>query len=290
MHTTRQFAEFVHQINFADVGKEVIEKAKLSFIDTIGCCIGGYGTDIAKILLNVFGPMGGKEESTVLGGGEKFPCMHAAFVNANLSMILDLDDVWHLGSIGIAHPAQSTIPTALAVGEKVGASTKDIITAAIVGYEMDVRFAKAIEPRQDSVYSYGTHQALGATITAAKLLELNQEEICHALGIAAAHAPVPSTMDMWCFKAEQRPASWVRDAAGGCALVGVQSALLAKEGFRGCPRVLDKEVGFWKLAGSDHYEEEEIIKNLGNNYAIETPTLKLYPSCFFNHGALEGVR
>ena len=87
---TNNLAEFANSIKFEDLPKEVVEKVKLIFLDSIGCALGSYITDRSKIALEFALKSGGNPQASIIGGF-KTSCGLAAFVNGELINSLDFD-------------------------------------------------------------------------------------------------------------------------------------------------------------------------------------------------------
>ena len=118
----------------------------------------------------------------------------AAFANACAGNALDIDDdaIFTRG-----HPGAQLIPTVLAVGEKLGASGREVLEALVVGYEIAIpgrallaRLPHGLPGRR----LMGFHGMRGRGGPPARL---DAEQIGHALGIAEYHAPnVPMMRDI----------------------------------------------------------------------------------------------
>jgi 2-methylcitrate dehydratase PrpD len=81
-------------------------------------------------------------------------------------------------------------------------------------------------------------------------------------------------------------------AAGNACCNGVVAALLAREGFIANPDIIETKNGFYDmLVGRDHYDAERMAESLGDPFYMESPGigLKMYPSCYHTHRALDGV-
>jgi len=139
---TKRLADFYSGVDYSDLSKEVTDWAKWYILDHIGCILGGQQTPMGKILTELGRDLGGKDEATVLGSKEKTSAPMAAFINAKLGNALDYDDVlynlWHIGVIPVA--------SALAMGEKVGASGKEVILGVVSGYDTCARLGLATVP------------------------------------------------------------------------------------------------------------------------------------------------
>src|SRR5215216_7702164 len=84
-------------------------------------------------------------------------------------------------------PSLPVLEAASAAAELVGASGRDLLTAYVAGVEVACRTADASNPRHynSGFHSTGTFGAIGAAVAAGRLVGLTQEQIRHALGIAA---------------------------------------------------------------------------------------------------------
>lgn len=283
---TEELAYYISGIKYTNFSDSVINIAKLAIMDTIGAGMAACCTDVGKLYLKT------KTQTdngccSILGEGTKTSLMEACFINASLCQVLDFDDTYEINSYAISHPGPAVIPAALSVGEKVNCSGKELIKSIILGYEVVIRVAKAIEPRKDEFWGFANTQIMGATTAAGVLLGLNEKELVMAIGIAAACSPVANTNMMWSL--EKRPISWVKDGVGFVASTGVMSALLAKNGFVGSRRGLDKEDKYYLLCGSENYNEREIVKNFGKKYEIENLSFKPYPTCRFMQSTLDAI-
>jgi len=139
---TQTLAEFVMNTNFDDIPRPVIKVAKELVLDSLACMIGAGKFSPARVVTKIFEELQGVEESTIWSSGKKAPCLHATYVNAYLANLLDYDDNY----IGVGHPGATIVPPALAVAERTGASGQDFLTAVVLGYEVSIRIALAMEP------------------------------------------------------------------------------------------------------------------------------------------------
>jgi len=283
-------ADYIVKTSFDDLPEKVISRSKVCILDNLGCMLGGYRTKTGKIVANLARETGGgKQESTVIGSGDKVSCVCAAFANSMMANALDFDDTYAAGSPPIIHPASTTVPPAIAVGERVKATGKDVITSVVLGYEVSIRIGAAIFPspeRMSYVMGLSTFQTFGAVTAASKLLSLSREQVLNALGIAGATAPVSSVM-----KTTLNPmgASMVKNNYGWASQNGVTAALLAKMGFNGPKDILDGNRGFWIMAGSDRCNFDKLVEKLGEKYELMNVGFKPYPSCRLTHQAIDAT-
>ena len=132
-------SKFAVRLNFEDLSREVVHKTKQIVLDTLGCALGGYLSEPNRITRSVLRDLGGKPESSIIGSGEKTSSPNAALANCVMVRYLDFNDVYF--NMGSCHPSEN-IPTALAVGEREHSSGKEVLTAIVIGFEVQQRFGR----------------------------------------------------------------------------------------------------------------------------------------------------
>lgn len=280
---TQLIAEYLVKTSFDDLPDQVISQVKKCITDSLGCGFGGYRTEIGKIVTEISGYIGGKPQSTVIGSGDKTSSVMAAFSNSTMSNALDIDDTF------LGHPGATSVHPAIAVGEMMKSSGRDLITAISAGYEITMRLADSLLPSPERIWEVrgiGTFQTFGAAAVTCKLLNLEKEKVLNALGIAGANAPVPSVA-----KTVHTPlgVTMVKNNFGVASAVGVLAGLLAQRGFTGPKDILDGDRGFWRMYGSDRCDFRRMTEKLGEEYEIMNVEFKRYPACRGFHSALDAA-
>jgi len=287
---TDKLVRYTHSTSYEQLPAEVVEKAKIHILDSIGCALGGSCSAIGRSVLKTFKAMGGEPEASLIGGGMKVPAIHAAFVNGTNANALDFDDTYLSDAIG--HPGSSTIPAALAVAEWKKANGRDLINAVVTAYEVGNRIGLAIQPskeRLQKVWGFGTWQTFCAAIAAAKVMNLDADQLFNAFGVAGATAPLPCTQK-WGWDLDERPIHWVKEPTGWPCWTGTLAVILAANGFIGNHYILDGENGFWIMAGSDRCDYQKMTDGLGQDYLIlDDMSFKPYSCCRWQHAALDCI-
>jgi len=85
------------------------------------------------------------------------------------------------------HPSAPILSAALALAEERRASGADLLTAFVVGVEIEAKLGRAVNPAHYEVgwHATGSVGAFGAAVAAGKLLGLDETRMCHAIGLAA---------------------------------------------------------------------------------------------------------
>lgn len=281
-HATARLAAFLAETRFSDLPSHVVESARRCLRDSVACMIGGSATEPAGRMFNIYADMGGNPEATLFPSGPRVPILNAVAANAYASNILDFDDTLN------GHPGACVIPTALAMGEKLGASGVEVLRAIVLGYEAETRIGDAIKPtpeRWSQVSGSATFLSLGSAVAGASLLKLDRVGMASALGLAAASAPVPYIRKFGFTESE--PLNWLKNNYGWAAKAGLYGALLADRGFVGSQTILDGPFGFWVMAGSDRCDWTTLTAGLGEDYRINQSSFKPYPCCRYMHGILD---
>ncbi len=163
-------------------------------------------------------------------------------VNAAASHVVEQDDV-HNGSV--FHPATVIFPPVLAVAEAEGKSGRDILTAAIAGYEVGIRIGEFLGRSHYQVFhTTGTAGTLAAAIAVGKLLGLDATALNHALGSAGTQAA-----GLWEFLRDAADSKQLHTAKA--ASDGLMAAYLARDGFKGATRILEGKQGLAAGMSSD---------------------------------------
>ncbi len=282
LNTTQQLASFVEQTEYNHLPEDVISKAKDAILDTIGVTLAGVNTQAGKIILRYAKTLGGTEQASVLGGGFQTSSPLAALVNGTFSHSYDYDDDnWAM----MGHPSAPILAAILAIGEEKGVAGKALLTAYAVGYEVEAKLGKGMNPAH---YGLGWHPTstlgiMGATAATAKLLQLSSKQIALALGIAASQASGLRQN----FGTMTKPLH-----VGHAAMAGVQAAVLAQMGLTANDSILEAPLGFAKLyTQDDDFQLEAITNSLGKPYEIiaSGSFIKKYPCCAFSHRAIDAL-
>ena len=278
MSVTRKVAQFIINMRFERLPKDVVEQAKKCFLDWLGVALGGSTYPIADILVDFVRERHGPGQSSIIGRDAKGDMLNVALANGAISHVLDFDDT-HLGSL--CHVSSPIIPAVLSLAEYHHLSGKDCMTAFVSGFETSAALGLAMGPDH---YRAGWHATstlghLGATAAAGKLSGLNEKQMRNALGIGATQAGgLQAVFGTMC-----KPFH-----PGKAAMDGILSAILAKKGFDSAENIFEDKGGFFEVF-SRQVELAPIEKGLGNRYQILMNTFKPYASCLLTHPAINAA-
>ncbi|MDI7259141.1 MAG: MmgE/PrpD family protein [Thermodesulfobacteriota bacterium] len=279
----KKIAEFVGSLSYEDLPREVIVKTKECTRDHVGCILGAYPLQEAKMIAEWARDLGDRPESTILGFGYKTSCRNAALANGYLSEVLEMQD--GLTSANM-HPASCVQPAALALAECLKKGPKEFITAVVAGYEVGNRVAESLPAEKSTgTMKTGTAGTFASAAAAGKLLGLNVPQLINALGIAGFLLPLSTRENVW--GTTIKPAH-----PGQASMVGIESALLAQKGFTGCQEIFmgtpPRHLGFCNVISQDPLYEK-LIEGLGEKYTIMDVYYKPYSACRLSHSAVEAA-
>jgi len=277
---SEQIAKLSVDLRYDDLPEEARRKATNLILDLLGSMIGSKEIESSRIAAELALELDGPKESTIIGHNRKVAAPHAAFANAIQGYAFDFTDDHNQSN---SHSSAATVPVSLALGEKLGASGKEVVEAVALGNEMVCRLGSAFLGK---TYYQGFHPTstcgtFGATVSAAKLLKLDVEQTVHSLGIAGSQV---GGLMAWNTSGSYTK----RLQAGHPALVGIMSAMMAQKGFNGPPAIFEGEDGFLQAYSYNReYDTNWITDGLGETWAFVKTSIKVYPCCRYSAGHLD---
>ena len=243
MTVTKTIVQKVVSERFEDLPSETVDRVKAFALDELACGFLGYYETSRRgaALLNYARAAGGTPEATIIGDGLKVSSGVAAGVNAQLAYEPDYNET----GPGGGHGYTLYFHTGMAVGERVGASGKDLITAIALSYEIASHFDASIKP--ESVDQLGFRQdrrqtAVGCAICAARLMGLGEQQTARAIGISWLLAPSASG---YMLRGIHKDGNYYRMLGTNAMILvapfGVQAALLAEFGYEGPEDIVDHD-------------------------------------------------
>lgn len=280
-YTQRQ-ARFAHDLDFGDIPPEVVAKEKIHVLDSIGVAYASLGLDYAEAIRGMVSDWGGKKASVVWGSEDVLPETSAAMVNASLIHGHDFDDT-HTRSI--IHVSATAVPTSFAVGEAVGASGKEVLAASILSVEIATRVGLVAPGRfhERGYHPTGLCGIFGATVAAAKLYHLSEQEMANALGIAGSQASAIQEF--------LNVGGWVkRFHPGWASHAAIVAAQMSGRGFTGPMTVYEGKFGFFRThLGDTEVDFPQLVNRLGEKWEFLETSLKPYPCCNFNQAFMDSA-
>jgi 2-methylcitrate dehydratase PrpD len=227
---------------------------------------------------NQMGPSDGPSEDLVQRS--KTTPYFAAMVNAASAHVAEQDDV-HNGAV--FHPGAVVFPPALAVAQAIGASGKAFITACVAGYEVGIRVGEFLGRSHYKIFhTTATAGNLAAATAVGRLLNLNADQMLHAIGSAGTTAA-----GLWEFLRDAADAKQLHTAHAVTA--GMQAAYLAQAGFTGAQRILEGAQGMGAGMSQDA-DASKLVDRLGVRWALIETSFKFHASCRHTHPAADALQ
>ena len=276
---TKTLAEFASNIHYQDIPREVIERMKTSFLDSVGCCLFGATLPWTQRVQAMIEEEGARPVASIFGSGHKTSVAGAVLVNATAGHAFELDDI-HKESI--VHAGSIATPVVVALAEQAGgASGKTLLTAMTTGYEIGTRVGNAATMGLffRGFHPQGASGVFVAAASAARMLNLSPSRMQHALGIVGSQAGG--------LMAAQEGAMVKRFHSGRAAQSGVYSAYLAQRDFTGISDVLEAGYGGYLSSYSDKPNASRLTDELGTVWETGKVGYKPHACVTSIHSALD---
>lgn len=282
VNLTNELANFIADIKYSDLPKNVIEEAKRHIADVIAIGLSGSRTKLGHDIINFVNKNYPGNDFVIWGQEKKSSLFGSLLANSTMVFHLELDDVHRTSH---THPGVSTIPAVFSAAQKYSACGKDIINAIVVGYDVGIRIGNVVSP---SIYvdkpfmAPAVLSSFCAGAALAKLSNFTKTECTKLLGTTAFLTPIAI------FEAYTKGTSIKELIMGWGSLVGAMAMELLPYNFFGPNSALEGELGFVR-AVADKYNLERGIKDLGNVFEIVNTGFKPYACCRQHHSAIDAV-
>jgi 2-methylcitrate dehydratase PrpD len=276
---TETLAELTSSTSFDDLSAPAVEQAKQSLRDIVGLTINGSTHRNGRAVASYLSTVGATGNATVVGHGDADP-PRAALANGTFGHTLNYDDTFE--SV-VIHPSCTAFPAALAAGEAVDATGRDLVTAYVVGLEVTYRIGRSVAPTHwhHGWHSTATIGIFGATAAAASLYDLSTAEVRRALGIAGSFSSGlkknigTMTNPIHCGHAAQK---------------GLEAVLLVRADADADDSILEGQYGYGTVMTIDDTYNPERIHETDHEWAVLDNAFKPYPSGVVTHSAMEALR
>ena len=282
MELTKEIIQRCHDLNYNDLSDDIIDRTRYLLLDYIGVAARGSLSDSSIPMLRLVQDLDKTAEgAVVIGTNIRVSPPLAALANGTAAHSLELDDVVNEASL---HPAVAIMPAAMAAAQLAGCTGKEFLAAIVIGYEVTIKLGIALDPAAHYARGFhptGTCGTMGAAVTAAKILGLNQSAMTNALGIAGSMAA--GSMEFLSdgsFTKRLHP--------GWAAHSGMMAALLAGNDFTGPGTIVEGKFGFLHSYSSAP-KADKILTTWGRPYEIMRTSIKPHSCCRYKQGPIDGI-
>jgi 2-methylcitrate dehydratase len=266
--TTSLLSEYSCRLTYEDLDAATIHQVKRTLIDTLGCAMGGYLSDPAKIARTLAGSVTASPSARVLGTHGYSSLDMAAFANGCMIRYLDCNDSYF--SPGGGHPSDM-IAAVLTVADAYRRDGSEVITATALAYEVFCRLSDQVVTG-DYGWDQGMFSIVGVTCAVGALLRLDQDRMAHAISLALApNLPLGVTRT-------GELSMWKGCATASATRAGIFAAQLAAQGMAGPAEPFEGRRGLWEQAGVTQEVTLEGFGGGGHQFLINDTTFKFYPS------------
>src|SRR3954462_6274613 len=155
-----RLAQYADDLKFEHLDARTVHEVRRRLVDSLACAIGAYEAHAPNVARRICARVQSQPGATYLGGERQTLPALAAFCNGILFRYLDFNDTYL--SKEPAHPSDN-FAAVLAVGESLGSSGRDMLTAAVLAYEIQCRLCDASSLRKQGV-DHVTYGAISSTI------------------------------------------------------------------------------------------------------------------------------
>ncbi len=253
---TSELARFLAASRWEDIPAAARHEAKRAILNIAGCVLAGRADPAVRILRSTFPD-------------------DDALIDAAAATAQDYDDT-HLRTV--IHVTPPLAGALFALARKQPVSGAQFLHAWVLGMETTCRLGNAVTPGH---YERGWHITstcgiFGAAASAGKVLNLDEKQFVHALGLAATQSA--GLVEMLGSMARVLN-------AGFAARNGLASARLAAQGFEGPARPLEGLRGFFNVFGGAGDLRQ--LADLGNSWEMTRVAYKPYPCGVVLHALID---
>jgi 2-methylcitrate dehydratase PrpD len=273
---TERLAEFCAGLQAEDVPETVLAHARLALLDVLGCGLYGSTLPWSRRLVDAVASIRAEGDATVIGSSRTFAPDASALVNGAMIHSFEYDDL-HMESF--VHPGATVLPAALAQVDHASepVSGTDLLTALVVGYEVDIRvgLCAGLGLLRKGWHNSAVVGPLGAGAATARLLGLSAELTNQTLGASATQAGGLVSAQFGAMVKRLHP--------GRAAQSGFYAATLVAAGYTGIDDVFDQAYGGFPSTLTDDFDLEELTSDLGSEWRMLGTGFKVFPasaSCY----------
>jgi 2-methylcitrate dehydratase PrpD len=265
---TEDLAHFAAEFGYADLPASARDHARLLLVDSIACALASdFGQETA-MYARFARSAGGAGDATVIGSPEGLSLLGASLLNGYLITAATICDSYVPAHV---HITPEVVPPALVIAERDRVDGKALLAAIAIGAEVAVRVADGIDytvagPR--GWHMPGIVGPFGGAAAVGNLRGLTALQMRNALGLAGSQSA--GTWASW-----GTPTVKFHQSRG--AVSGLLAALLAEQNFTASAEILAHPDGGIFAAYSNGGDPSAATAGLGERFALEGISLRLWP-------------
>jgi 2-methylcitrate dehydratase PrpD len=278
MHETQTLAQFVADTQYTELPSDLVADCKIIVLDTLAAGFIGAVQPWARMVVEMARELGGAPEASVIHQPWQTDVSRAALANGAMIGAFECEPL--TGS----HASGTVLPAVLAVCQREHLDGKAFLTAMALGFEVSARIARAAVGLESvrGFHNPGTQGPFGAAAAVGKLYGFDQKTLTSALGIAG-------SCSAGLLEFAWTGADTKRLHLGRASQLGLESALLARKGFRGPATVLEGRYGYYN-AFSLTPKLDRLLDGLGATWVIQPPSMKSYATHVTHQAVVQAIQ
>jgi 2-methylcitrate dehydratase PrpD len=267
---TGELARYMSSARERKLPEMVVAECKLHILDTFAAMISGARLEPGVLAANYVRGLGGTAQASVVASTLRTNAVNAALANGMCAHADETDD---FNAVTKAHPGCSSVPAALAMAEKNGASGEEFIRAVTLGYDLGCRLLLALGPnlvRKSNRSAEGVSATFCGLGAAAALTRLDETRMRYAISYAA-----QQVSGLWSWVNDEQHIEKAFDFGGMGARNGVQAVTMVEAGMTGTPNVLDGAHNLF-IAGSTRPNPQAMVAGLGSRFYVSETAIKAF--------------
>jgi 2-methylcitrate dehydratase PrpD len=272
-------AEFVVGFDLKNVPAQVIDLARVAFIDSIGVAVAGSHEEVAHIVAELVKAEGSAQQCTVIGQSFRASPQLAALANGVALHGMDYDFTFLNGQ-----SVAAVIPALLPLAEITKATPAEVLGAFILGCEVAARVNRSsMRIGNDGGWHItGIIGVIAVTAACAKLLKLPVEQVAQAIGMSTSMSAGIAVN----YGTMTKPLH-----CGNAARNGMMAAMLASKGFTSHAAAFEGDNGFYASFGRAMPTDFAPFNDLGKRWDLVELgySTKYYPCGGRGHTAIEAA-
>lgn len=276
-------AKLVTELTFDSIPADALAGARRLMQDQLAVQIGSAALPWSRAVLDLTRSAHAPGSSHVTTSGDAMSAADAAFVNSTFGHGFEYDDAHRASS---SHPGSCVVSAALAIGEELGSSMREVVTGIVAGYEVYTRIGNLAAPEllERGFHPHGLLSNFGAAAVVAKMRGFDFETTVHALAIGLSHASGTTEYT-------SSGGSIKRVHSGIGTRNGIRAAEMAAAGITGPTTFLSGAKGFFHaFVGRSVPDEAAATFGLDKTFEITRVWVKPYCCCGINHAYIDGAR
>lgn len=251
---------------------ELVSKTKDCVLDNLAAALAGVDAVPSRAAQNVALRTFGPGSAPIWFSSRTLSAPGAALCNSVAASCLDFDDGHRLAR---GHPGSAIIPAVLAKAANQSTSTREILTAIAIGYEVAIRAASAQRHEKTQTHQSGRWAGFGVVAACGRLDRLSAEQLAHALAIAGVWAPNQLANGSSGYARET--GNWAKEGIPLSTLQAMMVVDLARLGYTGPLDLFDH---------ASHFDPEPLLSWRGEPALILDSYFKQHACCRYIHPAL----